>query len=36
MNKELWISAGLTVLSIAVVLVVRDNMPKGTFSFKKA
>lgn len=35
MNKEVWMSVGLTALAVAVVLVVRDNMPKGSFSFKK-
>lgn len=36
MNKEVWIVVGLTTLAVAVVLIARDNMPKGSFSFKKA
>jgi hypothetical protein len=35
MNKEVWMTVGLTALSVALVLVVRDNMPNGSFSFKK-
>jgi len=26
---------GLTALAVAVVLIVRDNLPKQSFSFKK-
>ena len=36
MNKEVFMATGLTALAVIVVLVVRDNMPKGSFSFKKA
>lgn len=35
MNKEVWITMGLTATAVAIVLVVRDNMPNG-FKFKKA
>jgi len=34
MNKEVLISAGLTLAAVALVLVIRDNMPNN-FSFKK-
>jgi hypothetical protein len=26
----------LTAAAVAIVLIVRDNLPKGSFSFKKA
>lgn len=35
MNKEVYIVVGLSVLGFAIVLAVRDNLPKGNFSFKK-
>jgi len=34
-NKEVFIAAGLTALALVVVLVVKDNLPNGNFSFKK-
>lgn len=36
MDKGILINVGLTALVIITVLVARDNMPKGSFSFKKA
>ena len=33
--KEHLIVVGLTALAVTLVLVVRDNMPKQSFSFKK-
>lgn len=35
MNKEVAITTGLTALAVIVALVIRDNMPNGSFSFKK-
>lgn len=35
MNKEVIIAASITAALVAVVLIVRDNLPKGNFSFKK-
>ena len=33
--KEILTAAAITAATIAVVLIVRDNLPKGSFSFKK-
>jgi hypothetical protein len=33
--KEHLIVIGLTALAVTALLVLRDNMPKGNFSFKK-
>ncbi len=35
MNKEVWMSVGLTALAVAIVLVARDNMPSGSFKIGK-
>lgn len=35
MNTEVLTTVGLTALAVVVALVIRDNMPKGSFSFKK-
>lgn len=35
MSKEVWMTAAFAALGVAVVLVIRDNMPKGSFSLKK-
>ncbi len=35
MNKEVLITVGLVVAGVAAVLIVRDNLPKQSFSFKK-
>lgn len=34
MNKEVLITAGLTLAAVALVMVIHDNMPNG-FAFKK-
>lgn len=36
MNKEILITAAIATLGFALVMVVRDNLPKGSFNFKKA
>jgi hypothetical protein len=35
MNKEILKTAGLCAVAVALVLVIRDNMPKQSFSLKK-
>lgn len=35
MNKEVLMTVGLTAVAVIAALVIRDNMPKGSFSFKK-
>ena len=35
MNKEVLITAGLTLAAVALVLIVRDNLPNASFAFKK-
>ncbi len=35
MNKEVLIAFGLGIVGTALVLVIRDNMPKGSFKFGK-
>jgi hypothetical protein len=34
-NKEVLYAAGFVALAAVVVLAVRDNLPSGSFSFKK-
>ncbi len=33
--KEILTAAAITAAAVAVVLIVRDNLPKGSFSFSK-
>lgn len=35
MNKEVLITVGLSALAFGVILLVRDNLPTGSFAFKK-
>jgi len=35
MNKEVLITAGLVVAGVALVLALRDNLPKQSFRFVK-
>ena len=33
--KEVFITAGIVVAGVALLLVARDNMPSGTFKLKE-
>jgi hypothetical protein len=35
MNKEVIITASVILAGVAVLMIVRDNLPKQSFSFKK-
>ena len=35
MNKEVMITAGVVAGLVVVALIVRDNLPNGSFAFKK-